>query len=57
MIFVNSSSSMSLACCSERLGYGGDAAATIEAIMLNFDMAAFNEKRVADFNAGMGLCL
>lgn len=36
----------------ERFGYGGDAAATAEAMMLNFNMAAFAEKRVRDFNAG-----
>jgi hypothetical protein len=39
--------------CSERLGYGGDAAATMEAMMLNFDMSSFFEKRVLDFNAGV----
>jgi alpha-L-rhamnosidase len=42
--------------CRERFGYGGDAAATTEAYMMNFDMAALNEKRVRDFNAGIGPC-
>jgi alpha-L-rhamnosidase len=33
----------------ERLGYGGDIVATSEAFMLNFDMANFYAKTVADF--------
>ncbi len=33
----------------ERFGYGGDIAATSEALMLNFDMAAFYAKTVRDF--------
>jgi alpha-L-rhamnosidase len=33
----------------ERLGYGGDIAATSEALMLNFDMENFYTKVVADF--------
>jgi alpha-L-rhamnosidase len=33
----------------ERFGYGGDAVATCEAFMLNFDMAAFYAKMVRDF--------
>jgi hypothetical protein len=37
---------------SERFGYGGDAAATAEAMMLNFDLSRFAEKRVNDFNIG-----
>ena len=33
----------------ERFGYGGDAVATCDAFMLNFDMAAFYAKLVRDF--------
>ena len=33
----------------ERFAYGGDIVATSEALMLNFDMAAFYAKTVADF--------
>jgi len=33
----------------ERFGYGGDMAATSEAMMYNFDMAAFYEKAVRDY--------
>jgi alpha-L-rhamnosidase len=33
----------------ERFGYGGDAVATCDAFMLNFDMAAFYAKMVRDF--------
>jgi alpha-L-rhamnosidase len=33
----------------ERFGYGGDIVATSEALMLNFDMASFYAKAVADF--------
>ncbi len=35
----------------ERFGYGGDAAATHEAVMLNWDVMGFMEKRVRDHNS------